>query len=454
LRFGSIPRFSTPYGVRPSGVGLATSPSSTISSRSTSAERGAPEPLPDVLLVKTGPVEPRADRPKRTVRDFRCPDDLGVFFHPWCAPRVELPTALREEIAKLLAEALIADYHKQLDRWARVQPIGSEFEIPRWQVRVGCAAGRRAFTITRIDWEKLRDHDGKLVEIDVERVSVDGVEAAASTIACLAAEYPVYTERIEVWRYNPKDGPTPDNVEDYLVLENLAQRVNVPKFAERASIEDSPKLRKHLREHVFIVKQRPDKGRFEPKARVLQRLVFLRPGAPRSSSGRLDGEARGSEVLTPANGAGRGPVQAGSLPEDEAAVQTLGRLHAQSLNRPSQRAGKVRKVIGDLLLWDPDEARKLVGGAWALTKLAKERFTDGDRALCRWALMSWRGHAARVLHFGSSGPRTIGAAECSSDGPLVPGSVQHVYCSPASPVILDALRDSRYPRSTLGAAVK
>ena len=61
----------------------------------------------------------------------------------------------------------------------------------------------------------------------------------------------------------------------YLVLQNLARRLNVPLFAERSSTQDSPKLRKHLREHVFIVKERPDKGRWEPKARALERLVFL-----------------------------------------------------------------------------------------------------------------------------------------------------------------------------------
>jgi hypothetical protein len=133
--------------------------------------------------------------------------------------------------------------------------------------------------MTRTDWERLGAHEGKPVEIDVERVPPGGVEAAASAIACLAADYPVHTERIEVCRYNPKYGPTPDSVEDYLVLENLARSVDVRMFAERASMHDSPRLREHLREHVFIVKQQPDKGRWEPKARV-ERLVFLRPGAP------------------------------------------------------------------------------------------------------------------------------------------------------------------------------
>jgi hypothetical protein len=71
----------------------------------------------------------------------------------------------------------------------------------------------------------------------------------------------------------------------------------------------------------------------------------------------------------------------------------------------------VGEVVGDLLLRDPDETRKLVGGARALAEVAEERFTDGDRALWRWALTSWRGHPARVLHFGPIGPRTIGTAD-------------------------------------------
>lgn len=78
-----------------------------------------------------------------------------------------------------------------------------------------------------------------------------------------------------MWRYDAKDRPTPYNVQEYLVLEYLTRRVNVPMFAERASTQDSPKLRKHLREHVFIVKARPDKGRWQAKARALERIVFM-----------------------------------------------------------------------------------------------------------------------------------------------------------------------------------
>jgi hypothetical protein len=290
-------------GVRPSSQDRCAECRDAVGDEWVSYRPGADDPSTLVRhfggVVKAGPVELRPDRPKRTVRDLRCPDDFGVFFHPWCAPRVELPAKLQEEIAKILAEALVADYQNRLKRWAKVQQVvNTGFEIPRWRVHVGSAEGRRAFTMTRLDWERLRAHEGKLVEIDVERVPAGGVEAAASAIACLAAEYPVHTERIEVWRYNPKDTPTPESVEDYLVLENLVRRVTVPMFAERVSIQDSPKLRKHLQEHVFIVKQQPDKGRVEPKARVLERLVFLRRGTPEPGlrpAGRRSAGVRGAD---------------------------------------------------------------------------------------------------------------------------------------------------------------
>jgi hypothetical protein len=95
-------------------------------------------------------------------------------------------------------------------------------------------------------------------------------------IAALAAECPVDSTRIEVWRYNEKGRPTLTNIQPYLVLGNLTpRRLNLPMFAGRVKTHDSPKLRRHLREHVFIVKARPDKGRWEPKAQARERLIFL-----------------------------------------------------------------------------------------------------------------------------------------------------------------------------------
>src|SRR2546425_9699209 len=71
-------------------------------------------------IIKAGPVEPKQARPKRTARAFRYPEDLDVFFHSWCAPRVELPEKLQKEIAEILADGIFAAYRKALERCERL----------------------------------------------------------------------------------------------------------------------------------------------------------------------------------------------------------------------------------------------------------------------------------------------------------------------------------------------
>jgi len=129
--------------------------------------------------------------------------------------------------------------------------------------------------MARVEWERFRSHEAQLIEIELERTPSSGIAASSAAIAALAAECFVHTRGIEVWRYTEQERPGPHRVQDYRVLENLTRRINLPKFTERVAIQATPSLRKYLREHVFIVKARPDKGRWEAKARALERVVFL-----------------------------------------------------------------------------------------------------------------------------------------------------------------------------------
>ena len=174
--------------------------------------------------------------------------------------RTKLNDKTRDELADLLAQALVAHYQKTLARWEPVRrqlafgltedsaaaKSSTSPRAPKVRAQARSVEGRRVFTMARAEWERLRAHEGKLVEIDLERAPTGGAAESASVIACLAAEYSVHTARIEVWRYSEKDQPTPYNVQEYLVLEYLTRRVNLPMFAERASTQDSPNLRKHL----------------------------------------------------------------------------------------------------------------------------------------------------------------------------------------------------------------
>lgn len=227
-------------------------------------------------LVGTGPVAPPDRERKRTVRNLRH-EDLGLVFHRRCAPRLELPESAQDGVARLLADILVKDYERTVERWAGIRELAAaDGDLPRCRAHIASAEGRRVFTMGRTEWERLKAHERRLIEIDIERTPAAGVEEAASVIACLAAERSVHTERIEVWPYSATDDPTPSSVQDYLVIQNLTpRRIDVPKFAERASTRDSPMLRKYLREHVFIVKDRRDEGRREAKARALERMVFV-----------------------------------------------------------------------------------------------------------------------------------------------------------------------------------
>lgn len=227
-------------------------------------------------IVTTGPVDPPPESPRRPVREFRHPDDVGVFFHPGCAPGMKLSKENQDELAKLLARMLIADYRTRSERWAKVrESVRAELEPPRCQAQVASVAGRGVFTLAVAEWERLSANEGKLVEIDLERVPAGGLAESASVIASLAAECPIPAKRIEVWRYGEQDLPTPDKVQEYLVLQSFARDINLAKFAERASTQDSPALRKHLRAHVFIVKEQADKRRWQPKVRTRERIVFI-----------------------------------------------------------------------------------------------------------------------------------------------------------------------------------
>src|SRR5882724_225703 len=142
-------------------------------------------------IIKAGPAEPKLKRPERPLRGFRYPNDLGVFFHSWCAPQVRLPEKLQKEIVELLAKGLFAAYERAVEKWAKVgQVIATEVTPPRCQATVASAEGRRVFMMTRTEWERLRAHEGKLVEIDLERAPAGSLEESASAIAGLAAECP------------------------------------------------------------------------------------------------------------------------------------------------------------------------------------------------------------------------------------------------------------------------
>src|SRR5438309_210246 len=97
-------------------------------------------------IISNGPVEPRPEVPTQPSRDFHYPEDLEVFFHTSCAPRVKLPEKVQEEINKLLARCVVAYLEKTSIRWAKVRQLpSSELDLPKFHAQVASVVGRRVF---------------------------------------------------------------------------------------------------------------------------------------------------------------------------------------------------------------------------------------------------------------------------------------------------------------------
>ena len=51
-------------------------------------------------------------------RAFRDPEDLGLFFHPTCAPKLKLTEKMEQDLASILADMLIADLKQNPEKYA------------------------------------------------------------------------------------------------------------------------------------------------------------------------------------------------------------------------------------------------------------------------------------------------------------------------------------------------
>jgi hypothetical protein len=120
--------------------------------------------LPVPRFTPPDAAQPRSAARHRTA--LFCFRDLGVFFHPWCAPHIPLPEKIQHEVAEILAQAFIAHYEPAIVRWTRVaESIDPKKGPARFHALLTSAYGRRVFTMGRADWDRFRTHDGQLIEI-------------------------------------------------------------------------------------------------------------------------------------------------------------------------------------------------------------------------------------------------------------------------------------------------
>jgi hypothetical protein len=130
-----------------------------------------------------------------------------------------------------------------------------ESRIPRFLAYLEHVEDRSVFTMPRQDWINFGTYEGSPVQIDVTHTPIGGVAQSASVVAAFAIQLSASVNQIHIYRYDPKDAPTPYNLDTYSVWENLTTHRDYPRILQAASVDDDGNLQSFLSEHVFIVKE-------------------------------------------------------------------------------------------------------------------------------------------------------------------------------------------------------
>jgi hypothetical protein len=136
---------------------------------------------------------------------------------------------------------------------------------PRFHAYFKHVEGRSVFTMPLNTWFDLRGHEDIPVQIDVSMTPIGAVAQNASVVAAVATNIASSQSEVHIYRYDPKDKPTPINLDKYAVWQGLPDHRDYIQMVNAASTNDDANLRAYLDENVFIVKIDPGPDHWLPK---------------------------------------------------------------------------------------------------------------------------------------------------------------------------------------------
>ena len=116
--------------------------------------------------------------------------------------------------------------------------------------------------IPRLEWELLLgEMDAHApVEIDLSGTPIAGVTRDSRVEAVVAVRESGTEVVIEVYRNDPKDAPTPINLDRYRVWERLPPHRDFVSIVNESTTDDDANTRGFIEEYVFLVKDEVDRG--------------------------------------------------------------------------------------------------------------------------------------------------------------------------------------------------
>ena len=126
---------------------------------------------------------------------------------------------------------------------------------PRFHAYLEHIEGRSVMLMPRREWERLIEHQGAPVEIDLSRTPIAALTKECHLEAAVTQRHSESQAVLHVYRSDPKDAPTPINVDRYTIWERLPSQRDYLDVVNSASTEDNPNMRGFLDDYVFLVKE-------------------------------------------------------------------------------------------------------------------------------------------------------------------------------------------------------
>jgi hypothetical protein len=135
---------------------------------------------------------------------------------------------------------------------------------PRFHTLWENREGRRIFIMKKDEWNSVKTNKGNLFKLDLEQVASFPMGGVASQPGFLSAVASSTGEEVKmtIYREDPKDFPTPINVDIYTIWESFPSQVltNRSEMIQTADTNADVNFEVYEEDHIFIVKEDAGEG--------------------------------------------------------------------------------------------------------------------------------------------------------------------------------------------------
>jgi hypothetical protein len=121
---------------------------------------------------------------------------------------------------------------------------------------------KRIFAIRKEDWDSLNIENGmneRIIKLDMEQFQPLPIQRITSGGNLITATASATKSKvvIKIYRKDPKDEPTPINVDTYTVWKGLPSYLDIPKMIITGDTDGDANFWHYADDHVFLVKDDP-----------------------------------------------------------------------------------------------------------------------------------------------------------------------------------------------------